>query len=308
MTNATNYDLKKNGFIFNIQRYSLHDGPGIRTLVFLKGCPLKCKWCSNPESQQLYPDLAYNANKCIGANQCGMCLDVCAAGAINEGENDRIIIDRDSCKQCFTCVDKCPSKALSIFGTLMGIDDVLKIVEKDSIFYARSEGGLTISGGEPLVQADFAAELLKEAKRRRINTTMETCGYGDWQKLEQMCEHLNLVFFDIKSMHALKHKKFTGVTNELILDNFKKICACFPNLPVTVRTPIIPGFNDTEEDVLAVIDFIKGFPKVKYELLAYHHLGEPKYAYIGREYALNGIRPIENERMAYLTKLIDKLN
>lgn len=301
---SNTFDKSKYGFIFNIQHYSIHDGPGIRTLVFLKGCPLKCSWCSNPESQQLNPEMALNTNRCIGIDECNRCSEVCPAGAILTNSQKKIEIDRALCNNCHRCADACPSKALSVFGKLMSVDEVLEVVEKDSIFYSRSEGGLTVSGGEALAQADFTAELLKEAKRRRIDTSLETSGHAEWSSVEKVCQYLDTIFYDIKSLDSSKHKRFTGVANEIILENFKRLCVSFLNTPVIVRTPVIPGFNDTEEDILSVINFIKGFPNVKYELLEYHRLGEPKYGYIGREYPLGGTPVINEEHMAALRKLV----
>lgn len=302
MNETNTYNKNKYGYVFNIQHYSLHDGPGIRTLVFLKGCPLKCRWCSNPESQKNYPELAYNSNKCIGIKECGMCLNICPSGAI-DGHNDKIEINRKLCDNCLKCVDVCPAMSLNIFGKLMSIDEILAAVEKDSIFYARSRGGLTVSGGESLVQPEFTAELLKEAKRRRISTSMETSGYADWAAVEKVCEHLDTVFYDIKCLDSAKHKEFTGADNERILENFIKLRNRFPNTPVTARTPVIPGFNDTEEDILAIVDFIRDVPDIKYELLKYHRLGESKYGFIGRDYPLSGVKPIDDEHMESLKKI-----
>lgn len=303
MNEANNSDKKRSGYVFNIQHYSVHDGPGIRTLVFLKGCPLKCKWCSNPESQKPHPELAHNTNRCIGTNECEMCIEVCNKQAIKGRDDSRIDIDRELCNNCFKCADVCPSKALRIYGDLMRVDEVLEHVEKDSAFYSRSSGGLTVSGGEPLLQADFTTELLKEAKRRRINTSIETCGYADWGNLSKVCENLNTIFYDIKCLDADKHKKFTSVSNEKIKGNFKMLCKDFPELSKTVRTPVIPGFNDSEEDIMAIIDFIKGMPNVNYELLPYHRLGQPKYEYLGREYPLSDVK-LSDEKMKVLKEIV----
>jgi pyruvate formate lyase activating enzyme len=281
---------KKIGRIFNMQHYSVHDGPGIRTIVFLKGCPLSCSWCSNPESQLPQPELAYNVNKCIGLQECGRCLKVCHYGAIGKTENNKISIDRERCQKCFLCVPECPSKALHTFGELKSINEVLKVVEADGMFYARSGGGMTISGGEPFMQAEFTIELLKEAKRRRINTAIETSGYTDWAILKKACQYLDTILFDIKSMDDDKHVMFTKVSNKVILDNFKKLCEEFPRISILVRTPVIPGFNDSEEEIMAIINHIKDRPNVSYEILPYHPLGQPKYDYLGREYTLGGIK------------------
>jgi pyruvate formate lyase activating enzyme len=168
----------------------------------------------------------------------------------------------------------------------MSVEQVLSVAEADGIFYARSGGGITLSGGEPLVQAGFASELLGEARRRRLNTSMETSGFGDWQDLERVCRNLDSILFDIKCMDPLKHRAFVGVSNEIILENFRRLCETFPSLPKKVRTPMVPGFNDDEGEIEAIVDFIADCPNVDYELLAYHRLGQPKYCYLGRDYPL----------------------
>ncbi|HZK53335.1 MAG TPA: glycyl-radical enzyme activating protein [Desulfosporosinus sp.] len=283
------FDKKKYGYVFNIQHYSVHDGPGIRTIVFLKGCPLRCKWCSNPESQLQNPELGYNPNKCIGIAKCLKCAEVCIYGAVKQpqDQSDIIAIDRQLCNECLLCTEACPSKALEVFGKQTSIDDIIKAVEKDSVFYGRSGGGLTFSGGEPLMQVEFISEVLKVARRRRINTTIETCGYADWSSFEKVCPHLNSLIMDIKCMDSKKHLEFTNSSNELILNNFKKLCEEFPNLPILIRTPVIPGFNDSEEDIQAIVDFIRGRTNVRYELLPYHRLGQQKYNSLGREYSFD---------------------
>ncbi|AEG58762.1 (2S)-3-sulfopropanediol dehydratase activating enzyme [Desulforamulus ruminis] len=302
MAGANHQDKNKYGIVFNIQRYSVHDGPGIRTIVFLKGCPLHCRWCANPESQSLQPELAYNDHKCIGIQECGYCLKACTTGAIRE-KDDKIVIDREGCNHCGQCAEICPSRALNMYGKTMSVDEVLNLVEQDSSFYSRSGGGITLSGGEPLVQSEFAAALLKEAKKRRMNTAIETCGYADWDRLERVCEYTDTVLYDIKCIDRAKHKEYTGVDNEIILENFKRLCERFPDKSILVRTPVIPGFNDSEGDIGAIVEFIKGYPNVKYELLAYHRLGEPKYTYIGKDYTLKGMAPMQEERMAALKRL-----
>ena len=298
------FDKKKYGYVFNIQHYSLHDGPGIRTIVFLKGCPLRCMWCSNPESQLQNPELGYNPNKCIGINNCLRCAEVCIYGAVKQdhSENDKISIDRQLCKECMLCADACPSKALEVFGKQTSIEDIIQAVEKDSAFYARSGGGLTFSGGEPLMQAEFITEVLKVARRRRINTTIETSGYADWSQFAKVCQHLNSLIMDIKCIDSEKHKAFTNVSNELILKNFINLCEEFPNLPKLIRTPVIPGFNDTEEDIQAIVDFIKGRTNVHYELLPYHRLGQQKYTYLGKEYSLDGVK-LDDEKFNRLKEI-----
>ena len=287
--NAPNIEKNK-GCVFNIQQYSVHDGPGIRTIVFMKGCPLECRWCSNPESQQLPAEVAYNPNKCIGADQCYRCGTSCPAGGIRTEESGKISIDRTKCSQCFTCVDACPSKAMHVFGSLMSVDEVLKAVERDSVFYSRSGGGLTVSGGEPLLQAEFTIALLKEAKRRRINTAMETCGHIEWRRLEAACQHLNTLLFDVKTVDPAKHKSFTGADNALILENLRRARAAFPNLNILVRTPLVPGFNDTEAEIAAIIDYLSELPDISYEILPYHRMGQSKYQFLDREYPMGDVK------------------
>lgn len=281
---------KNSGYVFNIQHYSVHDGPGIRTIVFLKGCPLECRWCSNPESQQYNPELAYNENKCIGVQDCSWCSKACHHGAIHTGVSGKIAIDRTACVKCFQCVEACPSKALHTFGAVMTVADVLKVVEADGIFYSRSGGGLTISGGEPLTQGDFTFALIKEAKKRRIDATIETCGYAEWFQLERIAPMLKTILFDIKCMNDAKHQEFTGVSNARILENLVKLRNNFPQLHILVRTPIVPGFNDTAEDIHAILDFIEQMPNVSYEILPYHRMGQQKYGYLSRDYKMEDVK------------------
>ncbi len=295
---------KDAGFVFNIQQFSVHDGPGIRTIVFLKGCPLKCLWCSNPESQYSNPELAYNENKCIGTEECGLCLQACSKGAIKKATSqNKVFVDRKLCINCGECAQDCPAKALEMLGRYMDVNQILEVIQEDTLFYARSGGGITLSGGEPLLQAEFSFELLKEAKARGLDTAIETCGHTKWPNLEKVCEYLDTMFYDIKCIDAEKHKKYTGVSNDMILHNFQKLSGCFPGMPVIVRTPVVPGFNDTEKDISAVIDLIKEIPNVKYELLPYHRLGEIKYRRLGRNYSFAGVKPPENEKMTILRQL-----
>jgi pyruvate formate lyase activating enzyme len=295
MENTTQLDNKKQGYIFNIQHYSVHDGPGIRTMVFLKGCPLECTWCSNPESQKSSPELAYNSKKCIGRQECGRCVQACPHAAIEELKNDKIQIVRGTCQQCFQCVDACPSQALHVFGMLKSVGDIIKIVEEDGAFYARSGGGMTISGGEPFMQAEFTIALLKEAKRRKINTAIETAGYVEWSILAKACEYLDTILFDIKTIDDHKHLQYTHVSNKIILDNFEKLCLHFPKINIIVRTPLIPGFNDSDEAIRAIAMYVQDRPNVHYEILPYHRLGQAKYEYLGREYTLAGAK-LEREK------------
>jgi len=278
--------MARSSLVFNVQHYSLHDGPGIRTVVFLKGCPLRCLWCCNPESQRFHAELYYSAKKCIGSSQCGFCRDACTRSAIQFNEQAHVIIERNTCTNCFACVEVCPSKALEIKGVEQSIDAILEQVERDSIFYKKQSGGLTLSGGEPLMHPDLIIPLLKEAKKRRINIAMETCGFGDYATLHEVAKYLDTILFDIKSMDEIKHLEYTKMSNEKILENFECLCQNFPHLPKIVRTPVIPNFNDTPEAIEAIGDFLKGKPNVHYELLPYHRFGEDKYTALGQKYTM----------------------
>ncbi|WP_301859596.1 glycyl-radical enzyme activating protein [uncultured Megasphaera sp.] len=273
-------------YVFNIQHYSLHDGPGIRTIVFLKGCPMRCRWCCNPESQSYTPELAYAANRCIGAAACGHCKTVCPQQALDFGDDGKAVVQRERCSQCQACVSACPARALQTEGKLYTVQQLLDIVEKDAVFYEHGEGGLTVSGGEPLSHPEFLAALLEGAKKRHIHTAIETCGNAPYAALQAAAPFLDTILFDIKSMNSARHKEYTGWGNEQILANFTALCRDFPAMSKWVRTPVIPGFNDTPEDIRAIREFLKGIPNVTYEALPYHQLGRGKYIALGRDYPM----------------------
>ena len=299
-------DENQTGIVFNIQKFSMHDGQGIRTMVFLKGCPLRCPWCSNPESQHPEPERAYNQTRCLTAKVCGRCIEACPSGALRVID-DAICFDRSRCTLCGLCVSACPTGAQSVYGQMMSVGDILDQVERDDVFYSRSDGGLTLSGGEPLAQPEFALALLREAKRRQIHTTIETCGHYPTALLDRACHHLDALIFDIKSLDCEKHKQFVGAGNGLILRNIEHVWTHFPTLPVLIRTPVVPGFNDTEEEILNIRKMLPQRTNVCFEPLTYHRMGQPKYAYLGREYPLEGIQPDEDfmKRLRERLKMLD---
>ena len=284
------------GLVFNIQKFCVHDGDGIRTMVFLKGCPLHCKWCSNPESQSPKPELAYNSARCLGALVCGLCVKACQSGAICADSNN-IRIDKKKCLECMACIQVCPAGAQTVYGSEMSVDSILDQVEEDSLFYSASGGGLTLSGGEVLYQPKFAISLLRAAQKKHLDRAIETCGYCSYEHLRKACTYLNLLIYDLKHMDNEEHSKGTGVSNQLILENFLKICKEFPDLPILVRTPLIPGFNDNPKTIQAIMDFLPTRTGIRFELLPYHRMGLPKYQYLGRAY------PMGNEQ---LDKKIEK--
>lgn len=217
---------------------------------------------------------------------CGLCQDACETAALNFAPMGEIRVDRDRCSHCLQCTSLCPTKALHSFGKQMTVRQVLEIVEADSVFYHRSGGGLTLSGGEPLMQGEFALSLLQEAKRRHIDTLLETCGDGSWLALRRIAAYTDTFYFDIKSLDDTRHRQFTQRGNRRILSNLMRLHREFPDVSIHVRTPLIPGFNATLEDINLIIDFILTLPRVSYEILPYHRLGTDKYRLLGREYLL----------------------
>jgi pyruvate formate lyase activating enzyme len=311
MTNMTIVPQAPTGTVLNIQHFCTHDGPGIRTTVFLKRCSLRCKWCSNPESIAPKPEIAYNVKKCIGKKQCGLCLKApCPEGAfyVIEGADDRVHINWDLATDCGAeCSSICPTGAINLFGQGMTVDEVLAEVEQDSAVYRESGGGITLSGGECLLQPDFSAGLLAEAHKRGINTAIETAGNVPWEFMEKVVSHVDTMLHDHKLTDPERHKKWTGADNSRILANFKKAYETFPETTFIARTPLIPGVNDDEEHIRSVLAFIRPHKNVvDYELLPYHRFGESKYGFLGRVYELEDFTSPTAETLHRLQGIIDE--
>lgn len=289
------------GLISGIERFAIHDGPGIRTLVFMKGCPLRCLWCSSPQTQKSTPELLYDVRQCL---KCKKCVETCAMQAVTLSNETGFCVDIDLCNYCGKCAANCPGKALEFVGQQVTPDELFKEVNKDSAFFRRSNGGVTVGGGEPTVQADFVAQFLALCKQQFIHTTVETCGYAHQVKLNRLLEHLDLVYMDIKHMDDLRHRELTGVSNHLILKNARRVAQV---RPLILRVPVVPGCNDTGDNIKATAEFASslGNNLLMIELLPYHKLGMHTYIRMGRDYSLKDVEPPNREQMDQLKQIVE---
>jgi pyruvate formate lyase activating enzyme len=269
------------GRIFRIQRFSIHDGYGIRTTVFLKGCPLRCIWCHNPESQHYEIELAFREEKCTG---CMKCVEVCDRGAIQwDDESEMLSIDYGLCNGCGKCVEVCKNHALFLYGYDADAEDVVKEVEKDSVFYRNSGGGATFSGGEPYLQPDFLMEMLKLCRDREISTAVDTSGYTAWRNIEMSLDFVDLFLFDLKDYDGRRHLRFTGVDNKLIIENLRRLLRG-DAVEVVVRIPFIPSCNfQSEDDFQAFVKLLMELDAERVDVLPHHSLSRDKYRWLGRE-------------------------
>lgn len=282
----------QSGVVFNIQRYSIQDGPGIRTTVFLKGCPLRCAWCHNPEGQTPAPQLMFVETRCIGCGACRRACPVCEPGT----EPGPVPVRPDKCKACGRCVEACPTGARQIVGRRMNTADVIAEVKKDQVFYAESGGGVTFSGGEPLCQPEFLKELLIACRAAGLHTAIDTCGFGNSQTVVELGQLADLILFDLKLMDNAAHQRYTGVPNRQILTNLKALDEVHHN--IWLRVPLIPGVNDSQENLQATAGLAASLRNLRrVTLLPYHKTGLQKFRRLGLECPLSGLEPPTEEEL-----------
>lgn len=275
-----------NATLFNIQKFSLHDGPGIRTTLFFKGCPLTCPWCHNPESLSFFPQTLYNAKTCLKCGECGT-------------DSPQANLNKMTTKQ----IDDCPTESLMISGTVWTLDAIFEEIEKDIVFYEQSGGGVTFSGGEPLMQIDGLAALLDRCKSRGLHTTVDTCGFSSWSNIERIAPLVDLFLYDLKMISDEEHKRFTGVSNALILQNLKNLSAI--GARIWLRLPIITTINDSEDAIHAIGSFLKSLSIEAVYLLPYHNYATGKYERLGSDYTLEHLQTPTKEAMQTLKNILD---
>jgi pyruvate formate lyase activating enzyme len=292
--------------VFNIQRFSLHDGPGIRTTVFLKGCSMSCFWCHNPEGQHPEPELRYFPERCIA---CGQCVISCPNHAHEMRDGTHVFL-RENCVLSGKCVETCYSRALQMEGRVMTVGQVMEEILPDKPFYQSSGGGVTLSGGEPALGKDFARDVLEQCKNHGLHTAIETCGEVPWASLEALFPFTDLIMMDIKHLDDNKHQLATGQPNDRILSNARRLA--LSGKTVVFRTPVVPSVNDTEEEITQIAAFVRelievrksagqnGSGEITYELLAFHKLAAGKYPSLGLEYKMHDVEPPTKERMTAL--------
>ena len=296
-------DRALKGRIFNIQRFSTEDGPGIRTTIFLKGCPLLCPWCANPESQVSVPEVAHSDTLC---DQCGRCIEVCDKRAIRLEPTGGIRIDRESCDNCAKCVSSCGPRALRMMGQEYTVEDVFREIKKDQAYYRNSGGGVTCSGGEPLTQSRFVSTLFRRCRDAGIHTTIDTCGAAPRRMLERVLPHTDLVLFDLKIMDHAAHLASTGRPNRTIFETFRFVVE--KGVPVIARVPLIPGVTDSDANISAIAGFVRSLNAgIPVNLLPYHRYGMNKYRMLDRPYEPGDLKPPTPEQVATVVQRFEAL-
>jgi pyruvate formate lyase activating enzyme len=287
------------GMVFDIKKYSINDGPGIRTTIFLKGCPLDCWWCHNPESKSPKPELMVRANRCV---RCAECVSACPLGAISVNGVGKT--DWAKCDNCGLCAETCYNDARELLGREMTVAEVMKEIERDVPFFDQSKGGVTFSGGEPLMQRKFLVEVLRACRAHDIHTVVDTSGFASWEVIESLRGDVNLFLYDLKSMDDERHRQYTGVSNRLILENLRRLDEA--GAYCVVRVPLIPGVNDDEENLRASGKFLSGLKHlIAVDLMGYHEIARGKYEALGMEYRLPEMKAPSAEKMQLAAKMLE---
>ena len=293
----------KKGIIFDIKKYAVDDGPGIRTTIFFKGCPLRCAWCHNPESWNSNEEMSFRIEKCIG---CARCTEACPNGAISIIEG-KAATQTDKCKLCGSCTTRCPTGAKKLIGRQVGVDEIVEQIEKDVIFYDQSGGGVTFSGGEPLMQSDFLCELLEQCKGRRIHTAVDTSCYCKHDVIEKVSKNTDLFLCDLKHTQTDSHRRLTGVGNEIILKNIKRLSE--KGKSIIIRLPVIPGFNDSQTNIEATGRFAKSLARlIRIDILPYHSGGIAKSDRLAKGQKITKFNSPSDEQMKLIAEKLRNLD
>jgi pyruvate formate lyase activating enzyme len=291
-------NIMASGIIFDIKRYAINDGPGIRTAVFLKGCPLECWWCHNPEGQSYQPQMMFRSNRCKTSKAC---IDACPMKAIRWDNGS--ITDWESCDDCGKCAEVCYAGAREMVGSIISVSQLMDEIKRDIPFFDQSGGGVTFTGGEPMFQREFLSESLLACKDQGIHTIVDTSGYASWEGFEQLISSVDIFLYDLKTMDESRHKKFTSVSNLMIIDNLKKLSSA--KASIIVRIPLIPGINDDDENINQSASFLADLPHLDgVELMPYHEIGLAKYQALGMKYKLNEINAISRLQIEEVERIL----